>query len=71
METRDIYLYGVPLTIYFKVDGKYYPATREQPEEYPEIDICAITASDSEVDLTNILGAYEDQIYEIIMEDYE
>lgn len=71
MEAREINLYGVSLTVYFKVDGEYYPVTKGQPEEYPKVDIRAITAYDSEIDLTGILGAYEDQIYEMLMENFE
>ena len=47
---------GVPLIVEITVEGKYYPATRETPEEQPEIIIQSIKAEDSEIDLQDMLG---------------
>lgn len=54
METKEIRLYEIPLTIHFTVSGQYYAATREQPEEHAEVLIEKITASDSEINLIEI-----------------
>lgn len=48
--------YNVPLTVEFIFEGKFYPATREIPAEYPEIIIQSIKVEDSEIDLRDMLG---------------
>ena len=48
--------YNVPLTVEFIVEGKHFDATYEQPAEEPEIIIQSIKASDSEIDLQDMLG---------------
>ena len=48
--------YGVPLTVEYTVEGRYYAATRETPQEQPEIIIQSIKAEDSEIDLQDMLG---------------
>lgn len=69
METKEIRLYEIPLTIHFTVSGQYYAATREQPEEHPEIEIQKITALDSEIDLIEIFTERQlEQIY-ILLDD--
>lgn len=47
--------YEVPLIVEFTVEGVYYAATRENPEEQPEIIIQSICAEDSEIDLQDML----------------
>jgi hypothetical protein len=45
----------VPLVVDFKFEGKFYPATRDTPAEYPEVLINSITAEDSEIDIQGML----------------
>jgi hypothetical protein len=66
MKTVEIELYGVKLTAYYTTYGKYYPATHYEPEEHPDITIEKVCATDSEIDLMDILGNYEDEIYDLI-----
>jgi len=61
MEIKTIDYYGVPLTVHYKVEGKYYPATYLQPAEYPEVYIEEIYAGD--VNIFDML--LESQIDEI------
>lgn len=60
----NIKYYGVPLVVEFKIEGKYIPATREDPAEEPEIIIKSICAEDSEIDLQDLLDW--DTVEEII-----
>lgn len=69
MESQEITYLGVRLSIEFKVDGKYYPATLETPEEHPEIEIIKITAYDSDVDLTELLEHHIEDIYLKLIEN--
>ena len=64
---QTIELYGVKLTLGYTVSGqRYIPATRETPEENLEATIRTITAYDSFVDLTPLLEAYIEEIYELL-----
>lgn len=54
MKTNITYQ-GVPLTVDFKFEGKFYPATNEDPAEYPELEILKITVDDSEIDIQEML----------------
>jgi hypothetical protein len=51
----NINYHGVELTVEYVYDGKYYPATREQPEEYPEMEILKITVDDGKTDIKDML----------------
>ena len=67
METIEIKYLGIPLIIHYKVDGKYYPATRYEPEEVPELDINEIYVFDSEIDIYNLfLEKQLDDIYGLV-----
>lgn len=66
--------------IEFEISGKYYPATRYEPEEYPEIDIVDITMWDKNGDgplkLTdkqkeNIIYSNYDHLSEICFKEAE
>jgi hypothetical protein len=46
---------GVPLVVDFKFEGKFYPATRDTPAEYPEVLINSIYVEDSEIDVQGML----------------
>jgi len=61
---QSIERFGVKLNVAFTVDGKFYPASRYEPAEYPEVVIHEITAEDSEINLYNLLT--EDQIESIV-----
>jgi hypothetical protein len=68
MYSKEITYYGVKLNIEYNVEGKYYPATRETPEEHPDIVISKITAVDSDIDLQDLLEAHEEGIYETLID---
>jgi len=68
MYSKEITLYGVKLSVEYKIVGKYYPATRETPEEHPDVIITKITASDSFIDLQDLLEAHVEEIYETLNE---
>lgn len=55
MEYETVKYLGVELFIHFEVNGKHYPATRETPEEFPDIIIRKVTTLDSCTNLINIL----------------
>lgn len=62
--TTEIDYRGVSLSVEYGLDGKYYPATLYEPEEHPEVIIKTICASDSFVDLQEMLSW--EQIDEIL-----
>ena len=46
---------GVPLIVDYKYEGKYFAATRENPEEFEDLVINTITVEDSDIDIQNML----------------
>jgi hypothetical protein len=42
MPTYNTTINGHPVTITADVTGKYYPATRDEPEEFPEVEITGV-----------------------------
>jgi len=68
MYSKEITLYGVKLSVEYNIEGKYYPATRDEPEEQPDVVITKITAYDSDVDLQDLLEAHVETIYETLNE---
>lgn len=69
MEYKEIKYNDIPLTVYFTVSGRYYPATYDQPEEHPELEIQKVTVSDSEIDIYDLfreedLETINDLLYE-------
>jgi hypothetical protein len=69
MYSKEITYYGVKLNIEYKIEGGYYPATRETPEEHTDIVISKITAVDSDIDLQDLLEAHEEGIYETLTDN--
>jgi hypothetical protein len=69
MYSKEITYYGVKLNIEYKVEGSYYPATRETPEEQPDIVISKITAVDSDIDLQDLLEAHTEGIWETLTDN--
>lgn len=63
MEIKTIDYYGVPLTVHYKVEGKYYPATYLQPAEYPEVYIEEIYEGDVNI-FDRLLESEIDEITE-------
>ena len=60
---------GIDLTLAFTVSGKYYPATRYEQEEYPEVEICEIKLADNEVDIIDLfLESQLEEIYNLLNE---
>lgn len=69
METIIEYL-GVELSIKYSIDGKYIPATREYPEEFPEINILDILAGDVSI-IDILLETQIEDIYILLQEKLE
>jgi hypothetical protein len=69
MYSKEITYYGVKLNIEYKVEGGYYPATRETPEEQPDIVISKITAVDSDIDFQELLDHHVEGIYETLTDN--
>jgi len=68
MYSKEITLYGVKLSVEYNIEGRYIPATRDEPEEQPTVVITKITAYDSDVDLQDLLEAHVETIYETLNE---
>lgn len=67
MGTTEIKYLGIPLIVHYKVIGKYFAATRYEPEELPELDINEIYVADSEIDIFDLfLEKQLDDIYELV-----
>jgi len=60
----SIYYYNVLLNVDYDMNGTYYPETRYNPAEYPDLIVNGIYVGDSNIDIQNIL--YESQIEDII-----
>jgi len=60
----SIYYYNVLLNVDYDMNGTYYPETRYNPAEYPDLIVNGIYVGDSNIDIQNIL--YESQIDDII-----
>lgn len=63
---QTIELYGVKLTLGYTEEGRYIPATRETPEEQPDLVIHTITAYDSDIDISPLLEQHQETIYELL-----
>lgn len=66
MEIEIVKYLGVKLVINYKVIGKYYPATREEPEEFPDYEICKVFVEDTDI-TPMLLDVQMDDIYELLM----
>jgi hypothetical protein len=60
----SIYYYNVLLNVDYDMNGTYYPETRYNPAEHPDLIVNGIYVGDSNIDIQNIL--YESQIEDII-----
>jgi hypothetical protein len=60
----SIYYYNVLLNVDYDMNGTYYPETRYNPAEYPDLIVNGIYVGDSNIDIQNIL--YDSQIDDII-----
>lgn len=63
MESIVVTISGVDLIVNYYFDGKYIPATHEQPEEYPELYLQSISVADSDTNIYDLLS--ERQLDEI------
>lgn len=67
METTEVIYLGVKLDVQYKINGRYIPATLEDPAEYPEVDIQGVLVGD--IDIIDILTDNQiDDIY-ILLND--
>lgn len=57
----------IDLTIDFELDGKYYPATRETPEEHPELIIKGVYADSVDI-MPLLLDVQIEDITDLLME---
>lgn len=69
-EIETVKYLGVELTINFTVDGKHIPATREQPEEFPEYEIHKVFVEDIDI-MPILLEEQMDDIYNLLIEEIE
>jgi len=69
LNTHTFELNGISLTAYYTVSGKYYPATQYLPEEFPDIEVHKITLEYGPVDIQELLGSYEEEIYKILNDE--
>jgi hypothetical protein len=60
----SISYYKVHLNVDYDMNGTYYPETRYNPAEYPDLIVNGIYVGDSNIDIQNIL--LESQIEEIV-----
>lgn len=63
---------GINLIAEFQIHGKYMPATRIDPAEYPELELLSVKVVYSDVDIFDLLS--NKQIEEVktqIKENYE
>lgn len=70
-ETLEVILEDVRLSLEFTVSGKYIPATHYDEAEYPDFEILKVTVWDSVVDLLPILQSQENELYEILQQNYK
>jgi hypothetical protein len=67
---REVAYRGVKLNVTYTVDGHYIPATREYPEEHPELNVIDILVGD--VSITDLLiDSQIDEVYDILIEHLE
>ena len=64
-EYQSITQNGVELIVQYTVDGKYFPATRYEPAEYPDIIIHEIYVKDSDINIYDLLN--EDHVNDIAL----
>jgi hypothetical protein len=60
----EINYFKVHLSVDYDINGTYYPETRFEPAEYPDVIINGIYVGDSNIDIQNML--LETQIDDII-----
>ena len=58
---------GWPITVYYQVHGKYMPATMNDPEEFPEIEIIKVVLFGQH----DILGDLDDGDMEWLQDEAE
>jgi hypothetical protein len=62
----------VNLNVEYSFDGEYYPATNEEPEEYPELYIEKVYVEDSSINIYWLLSEWQlEVITNKIWEDYK
>lgn len=64
MDVITVEIEGVRLEVYYEFIGNYYPATHEQPEEKPELEIYKICVEDSEINIYQLLVDWQFEIIE-------
>lgn len=66
----DINISGLKVNVEYEIHGQHYPATRYEPEEFPEIEILKVTTSEDIYDLIeNQVPDIEAAIWEELNED--
>ena len=64
-ESKTVKYHGVELVLFYTVDGKFTPATRTNPAEYPEVEILRVMAGDWNI-MPILLECQMDDIYELL-----
>lgn len=70
-ESLEVTLEDVRLCLVFTVSGKYIPATYSYPEEHPDFEILEVTTIDSDMNILSLLSTYEDELYQLLQQNYE
>jgi hypothetical protein len=62
---------GVLVDVTYRMEGRYYPATREEPAEYPTPEIISWYAYAEDVEDTSYILSeqFKEDIYEAILEE--
>lgn len=55
---KEVIIYGTELEVTYNVFGKYMPATLEDPEEYPEIEIESVRVIGLDIEVLELLSDY-------------
>ncbi len=53
---------GVPLTVEYSFEGRYFPETREEPEEYPDVKIKRVCVGDSFINIKGLLSEDQEEV---------
>lgn len=67
-DTTDLFFCDIKLTIHYTVWGHYRMATREDPEEWPDITIEKINIGDDDQDVMELLVPHYTSIHELLTE---
>jgi hypothetical protein len=68
MTDTCLFFCDIRLTVFYKIWGTYRMATREDPEEWPDITIEKICIGDDDQDVMELLLPHYTSIHELLTE---